>query len=293
MRIRRTPAERLFAAANALFLAALSLSMVLPFVHIVAKSFSHEAHVLAKDVLLWPLGFHTHAYRWVLSSRSFLSSFGNSLYVTLAGTVLSMLLTIVSAFPLIRERLPLKRAIMLLYVFTMFFSGGIVPTYLTVRNLGLVDTRAALFLPVAVLPFQLIIMVRFFREVPDSLYESARIDGASNARILFAVFVPLSKAAIATLSMFYAVGYWNDFFNALIYINDRRLMPLQVFLREVIIDETYLSHIQGNDVGLLMSTAPESIRGATIVLAVTPILCVYPFVQKYFIRGLMVGAVKG
>lgn len=291
MGIRRSGGETAFAAANTVVLVLAGLSMLLPFLHIVAKSLSDEAHVLAKDVLFWPLRPSTGAYRWVLGSPQFVVSFTNSLIVTACGTTLSMLVTVITAFPVTRDGMPGRTALILLYVFTMFFGGGIVPTYLVVKGLGLTNTLLALFVPAALAPFQLIIMIRFFRNVPDGLYESARIDGATNVRILFSVFVPLSKAAIATLSMFYAVAYWNDYFSGLIYITNRRLVPLQVFLREMIIDESYLSSLVHADE--LMRAAPESIRGATIVAAVTPILLVYPFVQKHFVKGLLIGALKG
>ncbi|OGX60910.1 MAG: ABC transporter permease [Paenibacillus sp. RIFOXYA1_FULL_44_5] len=286
----QSKSEKVFAAANYILLFLLSCFMLLPFIHILAKSFSSEVYVLSKEVTFWPKGFILGAYEYVLNNKQFLYSFSNSVIVTVGGTAISMFVTIITAYPLAKQDFPSRRYIMFLYVVTMFFSGGIVPTYLVIKELGLINTLWSLMLPVAVVPFNLILLKNFFANIPSSLEESAKIDGASNLRILFSIYVPLSKAAIATVSMFYTVSYWNNFFNALMYISERRLIPLQVYLMEIIMDQKNISLA---NVESLTSTAPESVRAATIIAAIVPILLVYPFVQKYFVQGIMLGAVKG
>ncbi|MBO9608635.1 MAG: carbohydrate ABC transporter permease [Paenibacillaceae bacterium] len=286
----RTKGEIAFSYANVLLLTLLSLSMILPFVHIAAKSLSSEAHVLAKDIVLWPKGLTTISYEYVLSNKQFFTSFGNSVVITVVGTLISMALTVLAAYPLSRRGLPGNRLLMLLFVITMFFSGGIIPTYLVVKGVGLLNSLWALMLPGALAPFNLILVRNFFLNVPDALEESARMDGASNARILASIYLPLSVPALATVGMFYAVGYWNAFFQAMMYITERRWMPLQMFLLQLVTDEKSSDLIVSD---VFREVTPETIRAAAILCAVVPILLVYPFIQRYFVKGVMLGAVKG
>ncbi|NQX62028.1 carbohydrate ABC transporter permease [Paenibacillus qinlingensis] len=264
--------------------------MVLPFIHVAAKAFSSESHVLAKDILLWPKGITTISFEYVLSNKQFYYSFGNSLFIAIVGTVISMALTVLAAYPLSRKGLPYTRFLMLLFVITMFFSGGLIPTYLVVKQVGLLNSLWSLILPTALAPFNMILIRNFFMGVPDSLEESARMDGASNLRILTSIYLPLSVPALATVGMFYAVGYWNAFFQAMMYITDRQLMPLQMFLLQLVTDEKSADLVV-NDV--FREVTPETIRAAAILCAVVPILFVYPFIQRYFVKGVMLGAVKG
>ncbi|MFK7697036.1 carbohydrate ABC transporter permease [Paenibacillus sp. HJGM_3] len=286
----RTRGETVFGYFNVLILALVSLSMLFPFLHIAAKSLSSEGHVLAKDILLWPRGFTTISFEYVLSNKQFYYSFLNSVFITVVGTIISMALTILAAYPLSRRNLPYTRLLMLLFVITMFFSGGLIPTYLVVKQVGILNTLWALILPGALAPFNLILIRNFFTGVPDALEESARIDGASNIRILASVYLPLSVPALATVGMFYAVGYWNAFFQAMMYITERRLMPLQMFLLQLVTDEKS-SELVVPDV--FREVTPETVRAAAILCAVVPILFVYPFIQRYFVKGVMLGAVKG
>ncbi|WP_020619310.1 carbohydrate ABC transporter permease [Paenibacillus daejeonensis] len=288
--MQETKGEQWFRTVNAMFLSLVSLSMLLPFIHVLAKALSHDRYVLAKEVTLWPKGFQTGAFEFVLNNKQFLISFGNSIFITVVGTAISILITMFTAYPLSRKIMPHRRAIMFLYVLTMFFSGGLIPTYLVVKGLSLTNSLWSLILPVALAPFNLILLKNFFSSVPDDMEESAKMDGASNLRILFTIYAPLSMAAIATISMFYAVGYWNSFFQALMYITDRNLIPLQVYLMQIITDQMGMDLANAES---MMNTAAESVRAATIIAAVVPILLIYPFVQKYFVKGVMLGAVKG
>ena len=287
--LRKYP-DALFSAVNGFFLTLVILSMLLPFVHIIAKSLSAEQFVAANEIGFIPKGMHLGAYRFVLENPTFATSFFNTLFVTAVGTAISTLLTSVTGFAVARPEFKFGRFLMLLFVITMFFSGGIIPIYLLVRNLGLLNTRMSLILPIAIGAWQLILIRNFMMAVPESLFESARMDGAGYARIAFQIYLPLAKSSVATIAMFYAVGYWNDFFGALIYITDRSLYPLQLYLREIVTDQT---RIASTDIDALLQTSPESVKGATIVAATLPILVVYPWVQRYFVQGIMIGAVKG
>lgn len=286
----RTRGETVFSYINVFILSLISLSMILPFIHVAAKAFSSEAHVLAKDILLWPKGITTISFEYVLSNKQFYYSFGNSVFIAIVGTIISMALTVLAAYPLSRKGLPYTRFMMLLFVITMFFNGGLIPTYLVVKQVGLLNSLWSLILPTALAPFNMILIRNFFMGVPDSLEESARMDGASNLRILTSIYLPLSVPALATVGMFYAVGYWNAFFQAMMYITDRQLMPLQMFLLQLVTDEKSADLVV-NDI--FREVTPETIRAAAILCAVVPILFVYPFIQRYFVKGVMLGAVKG
>lgn len=286
----RTRGQKIFQVFNVLFLSLVSLTMILPFMHIIAKSLSSEAFVLAKEIVLLPKGFHWASYEYVLSNRQFYYSFTNSVFLAVVGTATSMLITILAAYPLSKKKLPYRRVLMALFVITMFFSGGIIPTYLVVKEVGLLNSLWSLILPVALSPFNLLLIRNFFSAVPEELEESARMDGASNWRILWRIFLPLSIPALATISMFYAVNYWNSFFQAMMYITERRWMPLQMFLLQLVQDEQSADLVMTD---AFRETTPETIRAAAIICVIVPILCVYPFIQKYFVQGIMLGAVKG
>ncbi|NOU69143.1 ABC transporter permease subunit [Paenibacillus sp. LMG 31461] len=286
-RIRR---ESIFNYVNVILLSLLSLSTIVPLIHIVAKSLSGETFILAKEIWLWPKGFNFASYEYVLSYKQFYMSFWNSLIITVVGTAISMAVTVLAAFPLSRKNFPFKRGFMLFFVITMFFSGGLIPTYLVVKQLGLLNTLWSIMLPLALAPFNLILIRNYFLSLPEALEESAIMDGASNIRILTWIYLPLSLPTIATIAMFYAVGYWNSFFQAMMYITDRGLMPLQVFLMQIVTNSKTGDMTTG---GVLSELTPESTTAAAIICVVFPILCVYPFIQKYFVKGVMLGAVKG
>ncbi|MFC3804291.1 carbohydrate ABC transporter permease [Cohnella sp. GCM10012308] len=282
--------DSVFQILNAAVLTLISVSMLLPFIHIAAKSLSDQSYVVAKDVWLWPKGLNFSSYDFVLSYKQFYVSFGNSLFITVVGTLISMAVTLLAAYPLARNGLPYRRFLMLIFVITMFFSGGLIPTYLIVKDVGLLNSLWSVILPGALAPFNLILIRNFFSGLPEAMEESARMDGASSLRILAQIYVPLSMPAIATISMFYAVGYWNSFFQAMMYLTDRSLMPLQVFLLQLVSNDKPADMVV-NDV--LGGVTPESMRSAAIICVVLPILCVYPFIQRYFVKGIMLGAVKG
>lgn len=272
-------------------IALVSVSCLLPFVHVVAKSLSSEAFVIANKVSLWPQGFTIDAYKKIFADASIIQSLYVSVIITVAFTVLGMIVTTCAAYPLSRRNLKGGTFFSFLFMFTLYFSGGIIPEYINISNLGMLDTLWALILPGAFSAFNLLIMRTAIRSnVPDSLEEAARIDGAGHFRILFTIVLPLSKPIIATLSLFYAVGRWNGYMDALFYIKyATELRPLQLKLYYLVVQASESFQLEMTNVDM---SNPEVLKAAVVVFATVPILCVYPFLQKYFVQGVMIGAVK-
>jgi len=274
-----------------LILIVASLVCLLPFVHVVAKSLSADAFVIANKVVLWPQGFTIEAYKKILADDSIIRSFYVSVIVTTVFTLLGMIITIAAAYPLSRKQLKGRAWLTFLFIFTLYFGGGMIPEYLNVSNLGLLDTLWSMILPPAFSAFNLLIMKSAMTSsIPDSLEESARIDGAGHFRILWSIVLPLSKPIIATLSLFYAVGRWNAYQDALFYIKQATdLRPLQLKLYYLVIQASESFQLEMTNVQL---TNPEVLKASVVVFATIPIVCIYPFVQKYFVQGAMLGAVK-
>jgi len=268
-----------------------SLACLLPFIHVVSKSFSSDAYVIANKVFLWPEGFTAEAYRKIFADDSILRSLYVSVLVTVLFTVLGMTITICAAYPLSRPQLQGRRTFTFLFLFTMYFSGGIIPDYVLVSNLGLLDSIWSLVLPLSFSAFNLLIMkTAIASSIPASLEESARIDGAGHFRILLSIVIPLSKPILATLSLFYAVGRWNTYQDALFYIKQNvDLRPLQLKLYYLVIQSSESFQLEATQVSL---SNPEVLKASCVVFATIPILCIYPFIQKYFVQGVMLGAVK-
>ncbi len=275
------------------FLAVIALTCILPFLHVFSKSVSNEAYVIANKIVLLPKGFTLDAYKKIFADLSIIRSLYVSVVVTITFTVLGMILTTFAAYPLSRKNLKGRTAITFLFMFTMYFSGGIIPEYLLVNELNLLDTWWAMILPLAFSPYNLLIMKTTLQgNISDSLIESAVIDGAGQFRILRSIVIPLSKPIIATLSLFYAVGRWNAYQDALFYIKQNiDLRPLQLKLYYLVVAAT--ESFQAVSEGSAQYTNPEVLKASCIMFATIPILCIYPFVQKYFVQGTMIGAVKG
>lgn len=267
---------------------------VFPFLNVIAISLSSKSAILRGDVNFIPKEFTYLAYDVIFKDQSMIQSLFFTVELTVIYTAMAMMLTILLAYPLSRERLKGKRFFTLMVMFTMYFSGGLIPTYLNIRNLGMIDTIWALILPGVISTYNVVIMKSFFLGLPRELEEAATIDGANDFQVLFRIILPLSLPSIATLSLFYAVGKWNSFSDALYYINSRSLQPLQLKLYYLIkgITSVEISMVEGNaaDAGRNVS---ESIESASIIFATLPILVVYPFIQKYFVQGATIGAVKG
>lgn len=261
-----------------------------PFLNVLAYSLSGYYPVLAKKVTFYPMEFTLEAYKEILGKPSIWASMKTTIEITLLGTALSLVLTTFAAYGLSIQDLPGRKVLTGLILFTMYFGGGMIPTFLVVKGVGLYNTLGALFIPQAVSVFNFIVMRTFFRELPESLQDAARIDGASYMQILIRIVLPLSTAIIATIGLFYAVGYWNSYFEALIYIQDTDKYTLQLRLRSLLFGNELASDID-NVGGVVVLT--QSLKMATVVVATLPILVVYPWLQKYFVKGVMLGSVKG
>ena len=285
----RTRGENIFNVFNILIVGLVGLTCLAPFVHVLAKSFSGKMPLILKNVFFWPKEFQLDSYTFVLKNKQYLISLKNSVIITVLGTALSMIITFLTAYVFTRQNLPGQKLYVFAYIFTMFFGGGMIPTYLLYNDVGLLDTYAVLILPGAVGTFNIILMRNFMESISPSLEESAKIDGASNFTVLFRIILPLSIPAIATISLFFAVGKWNAYFNAVIYTNSKKLMPIQLYLRNILINLNLLAE---EDPEQLAYISTEGVRASTTISAILPILLVYPFLQRYFVGGMMIGAVK-
>ena len=292
-RIKDSPGDRVFMVGVYVLLTTFLLAVLLPLLYIVASSFSDPLAVSSGRVSFWPVDFTLLGYETALGDNSILTGFTNSLIYTAAGTAISLVLTVAIAYPLSRADFWGRRGITLFVIFTMLFAGGIIPTYLVVQNLGMLDTRWALILPQAVGVWQVIIAVAFFRaSIPDELYESAQLDGASHIRFLLSVVIPLSKPLLAVVALMYAIYQWNSYFDALLYLRDPSLYPLQLVLRNVLILN---QAAPGLDAAAAMERQQLAalLKYSLIVISTVPVMLVYPFVARFFNKGILVGAVKG
>ncbi|RED55623.1 carbohydrate ABC transporter permease [Cohnella phaseoli] len=287
----RNRSDRWFDVVNNALIVVIGLICLLPFLHVMAKSLSNQASVMGNKVTFYPIGMHLEAFRFVFAHTRFFEALQVTLLVTVIGTALSLTLTILAAYPLSKPDFKGRKPILLLYVFSMLFYGGIIPGYILMKGLGLLDTVWAMIVPLLVVPFNLFVCKTFFEGIPESVEESAKIDGATNFRILRSIVLPISLPVVATLGIFYAVGYWNNYFHPLIYISSIDLKPLQLFLFETIANTEELLQEQPDSVRLSM--APEGFRAATVISSIVPILLVYPFLQRYFVTGMTLGSVKG
>lgn len=278
-----------------LILFVLSLLTLIPILHVLSVSLSSSTNVLSSNLMLWPKGFTLDSYKFILRNDVLIRSTGITVFITIVGTALNLLFTTSGAYVLSRKDLPGGSIFLLLIVITMLFSAGIIPGYLLVRTLGLLDSVWAMILPGMVGAFNLILMRNFFWSVPESLTESAKIDGAGELRILFQIMIPLSVPAIATIGLFYAVGHWNEFFRGIFYITDSKKWPLQVLMRNIVAqaDMSELGMSNQQMYGGRGKLNVLTIQSATIIAATLPIVAVYPFLQKYFVKGIMLGSVKG
>jgi len=286
--------ERVFQAADVAVMLLLMLAMAYPLIYTVLASVSDSYQLMSSPGLLYkPLGFSLDAYSMVLKNRSIYTGYTSTLLYVSVGTLINLTMTSMAAYSLALRKLKLRDTIMFLITFTMMFNGGLIPTYLQVKSLGLMNTMWAVVLPVAINTQNLIIMRTAFRAIPESLSESAKIDGAGEFRVFWQIYLPLAKATIAVMVLFYGVSHWNSWFSAAIYLRDRSKYPLQLILREILIQNSTEFMTSGSGVGEDTLAVAESIKYATIVVSTVPILCIYPLLQKYFVHGVMIGAIKG
>ncbi len=279
----------IFDIVNLVILLAVALVTLYPFLYVIFASVSDPVELMSNASLLFmPQGFSLEAYVKVFQNPSIYRGYMNTIFYVTVGTALNVLATCMAAYVLSRKQFMLRRFFTMMFIFTMYFSGGLIPGYLLIKDLGLINSRLALIVPTAISTFNLMIMITGFEGIPQSLEESARIDGAGDWVILFRIIMPLAKPTIMVILLYYAVGHWNSWFNAMIYLRDSEKMPLQIFLRDIL-TRSQLGAMAGQtdmeDVGM-------TIKYATIIVSTAPILCIYPFIQKHFVKGVMIGAVK-
>lgn len=288
--MRRSAGERIFDVVNTLLLCLIIAISIYPLLYVLNSSISDPDRLLrSRSLMLLPEGFQLEAYRHVFQNSKIYSGYLNTLFYVIVGTSVNLLMTSLAAYALSRMDLYGRKMLMKLITFTMFFGGGMIPTFLLVQNLGLVDTRWAIIIPGAISTFYFLIMKTSFESIPVSLIESAKLDGANDFRILFMIVLPLSKSILAVMMLYYGVDHWNDFVGPMLYLRSQDLYPIQIVMRDILISSSMESMGGGVDTGFAIG---ENIKYATIIISTLPIMLVYPFIQKYFVQGALIGAVK-
>ena len=287
--------DRIFYVVTNIVMGIIALIILYPMVYVVSSSFSSGEAVMSGKVILWPVDFSLDGYKMVFQYNTVINGYLNSILYTVLGTTINIVMTMLCAYPLARNTLPFRGLLMFLFAFTMYFSGGLIPSYLLVRNLNIMNTIWALLLPGAISVYNMIIARTFLQtNIPNELLEAAQIDGCNDFKFLFSVILPLSKAIIAVLTLYYAVAHWNAWFNAMIYLNDRNKYPLQLVLRDIlIVNQLNSDNIADPELAQQLMKTAELLKYSLIVIATVPMMIIYPFVQKYFVRGVMIGSLKG
>lgn len=276
------------------FIVLCSAVALYPLVYTMSMSISGPEHIAVNDIWLLPKGFSLGAYKLVFNDTEIWGTYYNTIWYTVVGTVLSVVLTVLSAYPLSRKRFFLRKKLMMFVMITMYFSGGLIPQFLLITSLGLYDSRWACIFPYLISAWNLIVCRSYFESIPDTIEEAASIDGASQYRTLFSIYLPLCMPIVAVMTLFYAVGQWNAYFAAMMYLPDADLHPIQMYIRKILILSNTQSSMGGSTMGgFERSLTTQQLKYAVIIVAVLPILVVYPYLQKYFIKGVMVGSIKG
>lgn len=291
--MKETRGDKIFRVVIAIILLFVNAIMLYPFILIISLSISDPEAVLRGEVTFLPKGFSGRAYEKMITTPNFIKSYGNTILYATVGTIITLALTALTAFPLSVTKFRSKKFLNVYYMITMFFYGGMIPTFLVVRGLGIIDTLWAMVLPGALTAYNIMIFRSFFQGIPESLHESAYIDGANDWRVLFSIILPLSKPVIATIALFTIVRHWNSFFNALLYLNTPDKYPLQMILRNILTGAEQLNKDSGAFETLAQSSVTESLKDASIIITTLPVICIYPFIQRYFVKGVMIGSVKG
>lgn len=288
-------ADRLYQYIICGLLLLIALSMILPFLYVVSVSFTDSSVYQKNELILWPEKWSTYAYQYILMGHGFQDALKSSLFITLVGTPLALLVSSTMAYMLSKRELPGRKVMLMLVLFTLLFSPGLIPNYLIVRGLGLVDSWWSLILPAVTNAWTLLVMKSFYQNLPKELEESAKIDGCNDLQVFTRIVLPLSKAPLAAFGLFFAVGFWNTYFNAIIYINESVKWPLQVYLQQIVLEANASRFINSETAThlLMQGQIPEeAIKMAAVIVVMAPILLVYPFVQKHFTKGVLIGSVK-
>ena len=287
--------DRVYYIITDILLIILLVIIAYPLIFIVSASFSDPAAVAASRVVLWPVDPSLAGYRAVFSNPNIVRGYGNTIFYTVVGTLINVSMTLIAAYPLSRRELPWKGFFMFLFTFTMFFGGGMIPTFLLINDLGMINTRWAMIIPGALSVYNMILTRTFMMSnIPNELLEASRIDGCSDFRFFFNITLPLSKAVIAVITLYYAVGHWNSYFSAFLYLSEKRLYPLQLILRDILVANS-ISSTEITDDAILAGKQgmADLLKYALIIVSSAPVIAMYPFVQKYFVKGVMIGSVKG
>ena len=287
--------DRILFAVNGIILTLICIVFAYPIIYVLSSSFSNPEAVKTGKVLLWPVDPGLQGYKAVFSHKSIMTGYRNTILYTFFGTILNVTLTMMAAYPLSRKDFPFRGFFMFLFIFTMFFGGGLIPSYILMVQLRLIDTVWSVLLPGAVAAYYMVIVRTFLiNSIPNELLEAAMIDGCTDSQYFFRILLPLSKAVLAVITLFYAVGHWNSYFNAMLYLNNDQLWPLQIILRNILIaNKVNLSEIHDPDLIAAKMGMEDLLKYALIIVSSAPIICMYPFVQKYFIKGVMIGSIKG
>ncbi|MFD0620712.1 carbohydrate ABC transporter permease [Paenibacillus sp. GCM10027629] len=291
---RQTTGDRVFEWVNYMLLAIILLMIIYPLLFVISASISNPQEVNSGNMWLLPKDITFIGYQKIFQNKEILNGYLNTILYTTLGTSINLVMTILAAFPLSRKNLAGKNVIMAMFVFTMFFSGGLIPSYMLVKNLGMLNTVWALVIPSAVSVWNIIIMRTFFQQsIPSEIHEAAAMDGSSDFHMLLKVILPLSMPILAVMTLFYSVAHWNSYFNALIYLTDQDRFPLQLILREILVQNQMEQMSESSDALTDQILYAQTIKYAVIIVANLPVLMLYPFLQKYFTKGIMIGAVKG
>ena len=294
--IKHATSDRIYYAVAYTIIALLTLCVLYPLIYILSSSFSSARAVSSGKVLLWPVEFSLDGYNQVFAYKRVWVGYRNTIFYTVAGTMINLAVTLLCAYPLARKGLWGRKVLVFLFTFTMMFGGGMIPTYLVIKQLGLIDTRAVMILPGALTVWNMIMCRTYFmNSIPEELYESAALDGASDARMLVSLVLPLSTPILAVMVLFYAVGHWNAYFDAMIYLNSPELYNIQLVLRNAINNVRSITENASNDLTNMVQNEAngEAVKYVLIVITMIPVMLIYPFVQKYFIKGIMIGSIKG
>ncbi len=295
IKIKYCTADKVYYTISGILLTLVLIAVAYPIIFVVSASFSSGSAVSSGKVLLWPVGFNLDGYKAIFRKDDIWLSYLNTIKYTLVGTLFNLFVCMCGAYPLSRRELKGRGPLMFLFAFTMYFGGGMIPTYLLINQLRLINTFWVMVLPGALSVYNMIVMRTFIQSnIPNELYEASSMDGCSHITFLVRIVLPLSKAVIAVVALFSAVGHWNTYFNAMLYLNDRTRMPLQIILREILImNQIDVTSISDPELAVMLANTADVLKYSLIVVATVPILCIYPFAQKYFAKGVMIGSIKG
>ena len=294
-RIRNSRSDRIFYAIVTVVISLFTITVLYPILFVIASSFSSGEAVSSGKVVLWPVDFSLDGYRAVLKNKNIGMGYINTIEYTVVGTAVNLAITMLCAYPMSRRDMPLRKTLTFIFCFTMYFGGGLIPSYLLNKNIGLINTFWVMIIPGAMSVYNMIIAwTSISTNIPNELLEAATLDGCSDFGFFVRIVLPLSKAIMAVLTLYYAVGHWNNYFSAMIYLNDRDKQPLQIILREILVAGRVESEMMGDaESYAAYAQLADLLKFSLIMVSTVPIMCVYPFIQKYFVKGVMIGSLKG